>query len=177
MDLTTDRFTLHAAASEPTAAAVLAAVRKQGYKPTLVAADKAKEDAVRAVAAAKARTRTRAKPSQGAPAVLPAEVAVAVAKARATGKWVLLDFHASWCPPCKRMLKETWPNPLMARTMARLVFIKVDTDAQPGIAKAFGVRGLPDARLLDPKGEQRLQMRGFYSAAAARTAITAAMGR
>ncbi|MBL9083474.1 MAG: trypsin-like peptidase domain-containing protein [Planctomycetales bacterium] len=51
---------------------------------------------------------------------------------------VLLDFTASWCGPCRQML------PVVDRLAAEgLPVRKIDIDAQPELAKRFGVTGVP----------------------------------
>ena len=85
----------------------------------------------------------------------------ALARARRENKPVVIDFVASWCAPCKRMLKETFPDPSVAPLLQRCVLVKIDTDKQPEIAKRFGVFGLPDIRFLSPAGKEQRKLLDF----------------
>ena len=53
---------------------------------------------------------------------------------------VLLDWWASWCPPCMAFA------PIYEGVAARhrdIVFGKVDTESEPGLAGAFEIRSIP----------------------------------
>ncbi|GAA2572343.1 MULTISPECIES: thioredoxin [Streptomyces] len=55
-------------------------------------------------------------------------------------EFVLIDFWAEWCGPCKQF------GPVYekaAKANPDLVFGKVDTEAQPELAQAFGISSIP----------------------------------
>ncbi len=135
MDLERDEFVVNYDSSQATDADLIVTVEKEGFSARVVSTVQAAED--------------------------PPFFREALAKARSENKPVVLDFTASWCLPCQRMLRETFPAPKVARLLEQFVFVKVDTDEHPALANKYGAVGLPDVRLLSPEGKELRRFRDF----------------
>ncbi|MCC9307238.1 thioredoxin [Kitasatospora sp. RB6PN24] len=59
--------------------------------------------------------------------------------------FVLIDFWASWCGPCKQFAPV---YEQAAETHSDLVFGKVDTEAQTELAAAFGISSIPTLAII-----------------------------
>ncbi|GAB4039568.1 DUF255 domain-containing protein [Spirosoma gilvum] len=79
----------------------------------------------------------------------------ALAEAKRQNKPVFVDVYTSWCPPCKRMAKEAFPNPKIGSKF-NVHFINYQVDAEKGegidIAKLYAVASYPTALYITPDG-------------------------
>jgi thioredoxin 1 len=72
------------------------------------------------------------------------ELDAALAKAKAVEKLLVVDFTADWCPPCKKMDKDTWAAERVRAWLAEnAIALQIDVDAEPELAQRFEVQGLP----------------------------------
>ena len=93
-------------------------------------------------------------------------------QARRENKFLVVDFSASWCLPCQRMIRETFPDPRVAPLLEQCVFLEVDTDEHPSLAQRFGVTGLPDIRILSSDAEEVRRLRDYQSPEAFAAVLT-----
>ena len=94
---------------------------------------------------------------------LPAFFIASQDQARRENKFLVVYFSASWCRPCQRMIRETFSDARVTPLLEQCVFLKVDTDEHPSLARRFGVAGLPDIRILSPDGEEVRRLRDYQS--------------
>ncbi len=77
----------------------------------------------------------------------------ALAEARRTGRPVLVDFSASWCPPCIAMKHDVWPDPTVEREVtAGYVPVVVDIDRDSATSARYQVETIPAILVVDADG-------------------------
>ena len=74
---------------------------------------------------------------------------------------VLVDFHATWCGPCKQMAPELQKFARSHTDKVRVV--KIDVDKNPQAAQQFNIQGVPTL-ILFKEGKVLWRQSGAMSA-------------
>lgn len=86
----------------------------------------------------------------------------ALEAARAEQKLVLVDFFTTWCPPCKKLDRETWPDPRVAKWLGeRTVALKVDAEKDAELARRYRVEVYPTIVIAKADGSEIDRILGF----------------
>ena len=62
---------------------------------------------------------------------------------------IILDFHATWCRPCKMLAPHL--QALQNKYKNKLIVYKIDVDQQPELAKLFKIQAMPTIIFIDSK--------------------------
>ncbi len=89
----------------------------------------------------------------------------AIKESQRTGKPIFADFYADWCPPCKMLERQTYPNAKVIAESQKWVMVKIDTEKHTDLAVEYGIMSLPTLAALDSKGEPVNGTTGFVNAA------------
>jgi len=87
---------------------------------------------------------------------------------------VVVDFWADWCGPCHAMAPGF--ERAAAELKPRVRFAKLDTEAAPGIAARYGIRGIPTL-ILFQAGKEAARISGAMDARAIQNWVSQALGK
>ena len=90
----------------------------------------------------------------------------ALTQAKGAGKPVLIDFSATWCPPCQKMKSDVWPDDAVGHAvMAGFipVFMDVDERGAQAAGQRYGVESIPTIIVADADGKVLRSHTGFMS--------------
>lgn len=65
---------------------------------------------------------------------------------------VLLDFYATWCPPCRTLAPHV--EALATQMKGRIKVLKVNVDDNSGLALKYGISSMPTLVLVVPGVKQ-----------------------
>jgi thiol-disulfide isomerase/thioredoxin len=86
----------------------------------------------------------------------------AFAAAKKDGKIVMIDFFTTWCVPCKRLDKITWPDKDVQEWVAKTaVAIKLDAEKDVETAKRYTIDSYPTILFVKSDGSEIDRLLGF----------------
>jgi len=88
----------------------------------------------------------------------------ALAESKTNQQPVLAFFTASWCPPCRMMVRTTLTNEEVKLALARVLPVAIDIDEQAELARASGITAVPTFQLLLPSGDVVAATSGYQPA-------------
>ena len=98
----------------------------------------------------------------------------ALAQARSSGKPVLADFSAIWCPACRRLHAEVFTDPAVkAAILAGYELSRIDYESPeaPAFMARYGVTGFPTLLVLDQDGHMLRELPSGFDPAVLAAAL------
>lgn len=77
------------------------------------------------------------------------------------GKPTIVDFSATWCPPCKQ-LKPIFEK-LAEEFKGRINFVTIDVDENPELSQSYAVQNIPMMVFLNKDGQIQNTLVGFQT--------------
>jgi thiol-disulfide isomerase/thioredoxin len=82
--------------------------------------------------------------------------------------FVMVDFFATWCSPCKLLDATAWKDPGVSKLLQdhKVVALKLDAEKEgKALASRYSVRGYPTVLLINPKGQEVTRFMGARDSA------------
>jgi thiol:disulfide interchange protein len=100
-----------------------------------------------------------------------ANIDSALVLAAQTDHILMIDFTATWCPPCRAMEDSTFNQPAVIEKAGHFLTVRIDVDQQGesaneynGNAAKYGGMGIPNILFLDKNRNRLAHLIGFQSA-------------
>ena len=95
-------------------------------------------------------------------------------QAKKENKLILLDLEAVWCHWCHVMDKKTYSQPAVIEQLSKhYISVKVDHDANPGLANQYRDYGWPATIIFDADGNEIVKRAGYIAASNMTRLLTA----
>lgn len=83
----------------------------------------------------------------------------------ATNKFIVVDFWATWCGPCKKMDRDSWSHESVTRLLGEaFVSVKIDIDRERAMASQYGITVIPFVMIMDANGKVISKFEGYKNA-------------
>ncbi|MEO9871213.1 thioredoxin family protein [Ekhidna sp.] len=92
------------------------------------------------------------------------DLKIAQASALTTDKFIVMDFWATWCGPCKKMDSDMWNTEEMAKYKDKFVFLKIDVDNNKALAMGYQANSIPKVIVIDASGNVLWNQVGYQNA-------------
>ncbi|MDD4990738.1 MAG: thioredoxin domain-containing protein [Paludibacter sp.] len=69
---------------------------------------------------------------------------------------IILDFHATWCRPCKMLAPHL--QAIQNKYKGKLVVYKIDVDQEPELAQLFNVQAMPTIVFMGTKDKYKSEL-------------------
>ncbi len=94
----------------------------------------------------------------------------AIVSAQQNNKLLMVEFMATWCPPCKEMEATTFISKDVIETASKFITVRIDVDKQGDIANSYncnagkyGGIGVPNILFMDAEQNRIKHIIGFQS--------------
>lgn len=84
--------------------------------------------------------------------------------ALASNKFMIVDFWAIWCGPCKKMDANSWNDERVKSVMENYIQVKIDFDTNRELVKSYSVNGIPNIFIMDGNGKVVFSVLGYLNA-------------